>query len=444
MPYTNADEAAALQRQGWYAVLVLGIAYIFSYMDRQLLTLLIEPIKTHLHISDTQVSLISGLAFALCYSLFALPLGRLADTVSRRNVIAFGVCAWSVMTGACGLAQSFIQLFIARMGVGIGEAALIPSAYSMIADYFPPRRLALAMGLFVLGAPLGAGLALIAGGSVVDLVGRFPPIRVGHEFLRPWQAAFLIIGGAGLLVALTALTVKEPERKSLPRSVISESNDGFSVAEVFQFLRRRAGFLALLIGGLALINIFNYGVLAWMATLFIRIHGWSLPQTGIAIGFELLTFGCLGPVAGGLLVNEFMRRGHHDACLRGILFSVVLLLPSSVVMALASSATTAIIFVAPVIFGIFLMAGIFPTLIQIITPNRMRGQVSAVYLFIVNMAGLGLGPTAYAFATDYIFKSDRLLNYSLASVSVLLLTAGGALIACAIKPYSRAVAEARG
>lgn len=432
----HGDRCGMVRPGGWYAVLILAVAYIFSYMDRQLLTLLIEPIRSDLGITDTQVSLLAGFAFAICYSIAALPLGRLSDISTRRNLIAAGIAAWSVMTVSCGISRSFPQLFVSRMGVGIGEAALPPAAYSLIADYFPAEKLALALGVFVIGAPLGGGLALVAGAAVVDFVSRMPELSLGGAVMYAWQVAFVAVGSAGFLVALLALTIKEPPRMQLGAGQVSQ---GYSVAEIVAFLRRHARLFVPLLLGLSFGNIFNYGMLAWLPTLLMRSHGWTLAQAGWSVGMLFLIFGCAGPPIGGWIVQALTRRGYHDACLRTILIGFAVLIPAAVLMPLATSPAVALALMAVIVFGIFLTAGVFPTLIQIITPNRMRGQVSALSLFVVNLAGLGLGPTAYALVTDYVFRADERLGYSLLSVSVLLLSAAAVLIFRSVLPY-RAVA----
>lgn len=442
----QAEAWTIVRPGGWHAVLILGLAYIFSYMDRQLLTLLIEPIRADLGISDTQVSLLAGFAFAICYCIAALPLGRLADIGNRRNIVAAGITVWSLMTVSCGISRSFMQLFIARMGVGVGEAALPPAAYSLIADYFPPGKLALALGVFVIGAPLGGGLALIAGGAVVDLVAQLPTFSFGGAALHPWQVAFVIVGAAGLLVAALSLTVSEPPRLHAGPGSRGEpgSNETFAVADVIRFLRRHKRLFGPLLVGLSFGNIFSYGMLAWLPTFLIRTHEWTLSRAGMSVGILFLTFGCLGPPVGGWIVHALSRRGYHDACVRTILIGFALLLPAAALMPLAQSATAALALMAPIVFGIFMSAGVFPTLLQVITPNRMRGQVSALCLFVVNLAGLGLGPTIYALATDYIFRADHLLRYSLLSVSIVLLAVAATFVLRCIRPYRIVAMEMAG
>lgn len=444
MAVTASGSAAAGTTAGWYTVIVLAIAYIFSYMDRQILTLLIEPIRRDLAISDTQVSLLSGLAFALCYCVAALPLGRLADVGNRRNIIAAGVLVWSAMTALCGISRSFLQLFIFRMGVGIGEAALPPAAYSLLADHFPRGRLALPMSVFVLGAPIGGGLALIAGGSIVEFISRLPPLSLGGLPLHPWQVAFLVVGGAGLFVFLLVLTLREPARHVDSTGYIpvaASAPRDFRVAEVMGFLLARKRLFVPLLVGLSLGNMFSYGALAWVPTFLIRTYDWTLPQAGAAVGSLLLVFGCCGAPAGGWVVQSLERRGYRDACPRTMLWGFLVLLPCIALASLASSGGVALVFIAPVMFCIFMNAAIFPTLIQIIAPNRMRGQVSAAFLLVTNLAGLGLGPTLYALVTDHVLGSHELLRYSLLAVSVLLLGLGACFMFKALAPYRDAVTD---
>jgi len=330
-----------------------------------------------------------------------------------------------------GIATNFVQMFLARMGVGIGEAALPPSAYSMIADYFSTRKLALAMSIFVLGAPVGAGFALVAGGAVVGWVDQMPSLHLAGRTIMPWQATFLLVGALGFLVSLLMLLVAEPERMNL------RGYGSSTVRDVIKFLRSHTLLLVLLIGGLSLLNIYNYGMLAWLATLFIRLHGWSLPQAGFSIGMMLLIFGSAGVLAGGGVVNFLTTRGRSDACLRAILLAVAILLPTSMILGLSASPRVAFLLIAPLMFGLFFVAGVFPTLIQIITPNLMRGQVSAVFLFIVNLTGLGMGPTSYALVTDYVFGDPSRLGQSMAYVSGGLLGISGVLIVAAMPRYRR-------
>lgn len=201
-------------RYAWYVVCVLTVAYLLSFLDRQILALLVGPIRQDLDISDTQVSLLGNLAFGIFYTLLGLPLGRAADRFSRRGIIAAGVATWCLMTAACGLARNFVQLFLARVGVGVGEAALNPAALSMISDYFPRRTRGRALTFYNMGVSLGVGVALIFGGQVIAWVAAAPPVELpGIGVLRAWQTVFILVGLPGLLIALLMLTVREPVRR---------------------------------------------------------------------------------------------------------------------------------------------------------------------------------------------------------------------------------------
>src|SRR5216683_2185076 len=215
----NSTEGELSLRYAWYVVFILMVCYTLSFVDRQILSLLVGPMKRDLAISDTRIGLLQGLAFALFYGLMGLPLGRLADTRNRRNVIIVGVVLWSFLTGACSTARSFWSLFVARIGVGVGEATLSPSAFSLITDYFPKEKLGAALSVYSMGIFIGSGLALIAGGSVVDAVTRMPAVTVPLlGTVAPWRFTFLIVGAPGLVIALLLYTVREPSRRQLMRA----------------------------------------------------------------------------------------------------------------------------------------------------------------------------------------------------------------------------------
>ena len=209
------QESRASLRYAWYIVGVLTFVYVFSFVDRQIFSLLVRPLRHDLHISDTQVSYLIGLGFVVFFALFGIPIGRLADIYSRRLIIALGLVTWSLFTAACGLAHTFPQMLLLRMGVGAGEAALSPAAYSLITDYFPRNRLATAISVYSMGIYIGSGLALIVGGMVVEETSRMPAVQVPVlGLMASWRLTFLIVGGPGALVSLLVLTVREPLRRA--------------------------------------------------------------------------------------------------------------------------------------------------------------------------------------------------------------------------------------
>ncbi len=301
---------------GWYVVCVLTLAYVFSFLDRQILALLIEPIRKDMDISDTQISLLLGLAFSIFYTLLGVPIGRLADRKSRRGIIAVGITIWCIMTAACGLAKTFTQLFLARVGVGIGEASLNPSALSLISDYFPRNKRARPIGFYNMGVSLGAGVAMVIGGQIIAWVFEAPPIElpvVGT--LQPWQAVFVMVGLPGLLIALLMATVKEPVRHDKITTADGQP-DFLPMKDVMRFLLdRKATYLSLFLG-MSVVTIVGYGFLFWIPTMFIRTWGWSIAEVSMAYGLVVLVFGPIGVNLGGWLAQRLYQRGRRAGHMR--------------------------------------------------------------------------------------------------------------------------------
>ncbi|MCC7259348.1 MAG: MFS transporter [Gammaproteobacteria bacterium] len=401
----------------WFALAVLMMAYTVSFVDRTVLSLLIPPIQHDLGISDTRISLLAGFAFAIFYTLMGIPLGRIADRYNRRNLIAVGITLWCLMTAACGLARSFWQLFAARVGVGVGEAALSPAAYSMISDLFPRNQLGRAIAAYSVGLPIGSGLALLIGGLVVDAVAGLPPVTLpGAGTLQPWQLAFLLTGLPGLLVALLVLLVREPVRRDRTLVTPASAAGGTGTAQeasLLAHLRANRRVLQHHFGGLSLLVIVVFGSTTWIPTFFIRSHGWSAGEVGTAYGVIFMIFGTSGLLVGGQLADRWWRRGRTDAHLRVVLWSVSTMTPCFVLMALVSSAEAALVLLAAATFTSSLHGGVAGAALQLITPNELRGQMTALYFFVVNLVGLGLGPTLVALVTDYGFGDPQALAYSI-------------------------------
>lgn len=420
---------------GWYVVAVLILAYTFSYIDRQVLTLLVQPIKASLQISDVQVSLLHGLAFAIFYTVLGIPIARLADANRRTTIISVGIFVWSIMTALCGVARNFGQLFAARVGVGVGEAALGPAAYSMIADYFPADKLAKALSLYTGAIYFGAGIAMIAGGSLIGLIPATPLPFLGHR--EPWQIVFLIVGLPGILVALLVATLREPARKG----IIAGTDAMPPVREVARYIGDRRGAYLFLIFGFSASSLMWNGITGWIPTHFIRTFGWTSAQVGLRYGLVLFLLGSTGIILGGMLSSRLRRRGHVDSNLRLGIISAALAIPFGVAAPLMPTATSSLL-----VYSLFVLAGSMPyggaaAALQEITPNRMRAQVTAVYFFGLNMAGIGIGPTVVALITDKLFGNEMMLRYSL-SITVLI----GAplsilLLWLARRPYRKAFAD---
>jgi MFS family permease len=421
----------------WYVVGVLTLAYILSFIDRQILSLLVGPIKRDLGISDTSMSLLMGFSFAVFYTLFGIPLGRMADSRSRRLIIAVGIAAWSVMTAGCGLAQRYWQLALMRMGVGVGEASLSPAAYSLIADYFRPEHRATAISVYSMGIYVGSGLAFILGGLVVKFVSgqdQFELPIVGAT--RAWQLIFFVVGLPGLPMALLLLTVREPTRKGARLAVAGAA---VPLREVLEYFREnRATFLGLNLG-MACLTFSAYAASTWIPTFLVRVHGWSAGQTGVVFGLIVAIAGTLGIMTGGWLADWLRQRGHADAEVRVALFSAIGWLPFGILYPLVPHGSWAAILLAPAIFFTSAPFGVAPAAIQRMMPNAMRAQATALYLFVINLIGMGLGPTAVALMTDGVFKDENAVNLSLLVVCLAADTAAIALLWAALNPYRQSL-----
>lgn len=420
---------------------MLTLAYTISFIDRQVLNLLVDPIRSDLSISDTQISLLQGLAFAVFYSVLGVPIARLADRSNRRNIIVIGMVLWCIMTAACGLAKNFIQLFLARVGVGIGEAALSPPAYSIIADYFPPDRLAKATGTYSLGVYAGAGIATLVGGFVIDMVSTADAVTLPLlGSLKPWQLTFLIVGLPGLLVAALMFTVKEPRRSDNPGVAAAPQEVPFR--EVVKFLAEQKRIIVSIFIGFSFLGIVMIGFLSWTPTFFSRVHGWSTGEIGFNYGWVLLIFGTTGSFAGGVISDWRQRRGTQNAPIRTAMLVSILALPFAVAIPLVNSDLLALALLAPLTFFISSPVGLSAAAIQTITPNRMRAQVTALYFLVVALIGTGFGPLVVALCTDYVFGYDNAVGYALALVSALLLPLGVACLYLGLQPRNRRIAAA--
>jgi len=426
---------------GFYVVGVLMLAYMFSFIDRVLLSLVIDPIRADLGLSETQISLLIGFAFAAFYTLLGLPFGRWVDTRGRRNLIALGIALWSLATVACGLANSFWKLFAARMAVGVGEATLSPAAYSIIPDYFTAQRLGLAMGIYYCGVTLGGGLAMLVGGIVVEWAANANPVLPVVGQVEAWKVPFFIVGFPGLLVAaLVLFTVREP-----PRRV--ERDGSASVAppirEVVAYVWKHRGAYGPVFAGFSSVVIAGYAFNVWGPAYFMRVHGFSPSEVGVIFGLALGVFGTLGVLSGGVISDWVSRSGKLDAPVRVSMWGAIIQAPLFIGAYLSPSPMVAAgLFIVAMYFG-SVYGGLQAAAVQALTPNRMRGQVAALYLTIANMIGLGLAPTWTAWMTENLFGGSKGVGQSLALTTALSITAGVILMALALKPAAKRIAALR-
>jgi len=411
----SVEEPYPNEKYAWFVVSILLIAYIFSFVDRQILGLLVGPMKEDLGISDNYMALLGGFSFAVFYTIFGIPLGRLADSKSRRTIIAVGLTFWSFMSMGCGIAKNFTQLAMFRMGVGVGEATLSPSAYSLITDLFKPSRMALAISVYGAGIYIGSGLAYLLGGFVIDFVGNaeFVTLPIVGD-VKPWQSVFFYIGVPGILFVPFLFLIKEPQRRGLGKSKDAGS---VPIGEVLRFVRSNWRTFFFHNVGFAFLSFIGYGSAFWIAAFFVRIHGMEAADIGKIYGTIVIIFGTLGIISGGFFADKLRERGYKDSKMRVGFIAALAHLPLGLAFPLIPNSTIAFIILCPAVYTAAMPFGVAPAAIQEMMPNRMRGQASAIYLFVVNMIGLGLGPSAVAFFTVNVFKDDYKIHWSLATVS---------------------------
>ena len=435
----DATPPAGSLRAGWYAVTVLWLGYICSFVDRQVLALLVEPIKQTLQIGDTQVSLLQGLAFGLFYAFMGLPCGLLIDRYSRRAVIAGGVALWSLATIACGFAGGFWTLFAARMLVGVGEATLSPGALSMLSDHFPRERRVLPISIYVSAGSFGGGLAMIAGGAAIAWAAAHPYLLPGGAVLEGWRATFVLVGLPGLLVAALLLTVREPERRHEGGSAVRGAH-AWSAA--WAFMAERRGLFLRHYGAFALFAWQAYAMLSWAPTYFIRVHGWTLPEAGWRFGLVYLCAGFSGAVCGGVFAAYLRRGAAIDANLRSAAWGVTAIIPAAITATLMSNPWLALALLGVAIFCTSFPSGASVTAISEVTPGALRGQVSAVYYLVMSFVGLTAGPLSVALCTDYLFQDPQRIGDSIALVSAVVAPAAALLLWPALPQFRRWAASA--
>ena len=427
---------------GWYAVGVLLVAYVFSFIDRTIIGLLVGPIKASLDISDTQFGVLGGIAFTLFYCILGVPIGRIADRVSRRGLIAAGVAVWSFMTALCGWAAGFWHLFLARVGVGVGEAALTPAAYSMIADYFPKERLGRALAVYQSGAFLGAALAFILGGVVIAAVTAF--VADNPDFSIPllpdvqgWRLVFIAVGAPGLLVALWMFTVREPSRKGR----VAEVGPALPFRAVIDYVwRHRRLYLPHFIGFGVLVVTFQ-NVVVWGPAYFTRHFGLTTAQTGLTLGLVMLVFSSAGVIGGGFLSDRLVKRGQAEGPMRVGMIAGLALLPFAATATVVDSLALSLVLFCPMMFFASFPLGSAAQALQMVTPNEMRGQVSAIYMLFLNLLSYGLGPLIVGMVTDFVFADEGAVGYSLAVVSAVSAPVAAFVATRGFAPFRQAAEE---
>jgi MFS family permease len=429
--------------RAWYAVFVLSLGLMVTYLDRGILSLLVEPIKQDLQISDTQMSLLMGFAFICFYLIVALPIARLVDYKSRRAILGVGTAIWSLTTTLSGLAHSFGELFACRVGVGVGAACSGPTTFSMLADLFPRERLPRAFAFLFFGVYAGEGIALIVGGVLANFFTHLPP----HSFplvgtLHGWQLTLIVIGLPGLLVAALLATVREPVRRGRTGTSLNarSASQQIPVKDVVAFMWKSVGIFLPIFASMGLSAALSFGVRSWGPAFYTRTFDWTVAEYGLVQGVLALTIMPFGAVTGSLFAERLGKK-YDDANIRTVFIGEMLALPGLIFFPLMPTAALAVAASTWGTFFIFFTTAPMNAALQIITPNQMRGQVTALFLFVYNVIGFGLGPTFVAFFTDFFFRSEHLLGRAIAVASLSMGSLAAFIMWFGVRPYGRAIVK---
>ena len=416
--------------QGSIATLLLALASMGSQFDRTVINLMVGPLKATFALDDTRFGMLQGVAFGIFYVVACVPIGRLADRYPRRLIIATGIGLFSLFAMASGLARSYLQLFLTRIGVAVGEASLTPAGLSMLSDLYSPGRLSRPISAFLMSAPVGQGLAFMAGGSLLHWLSTSTALTLGPlGTLAPWQSAFVIVGAPVLLLVPLFLLQREPARRG------PGGGSPLTVAEVVAVLRSRARALVPMFAGFAMVNLVSYTFFIWTPAFMQRSYGWNSAQIGVAFGLVILLCGTGGVFFAGWLSDRLTHAGRADAQLRVAAFGFVGCGVFGALAPLMPTAPAALAMLAPAIFLSMMPYPCAGTAIQLIIPNRARGQVTALYVTMTTLVGLGVGPLVVGLMTDHVFHDPAQIRYSLSIVVGVAAPLMFVLLLAALGPY---------
>ncbi|MDP9090229.1 MAG: MFS transporter [Pseudomonadota bacterium] len=407
-------EVERSRRYAWYVVAMLLAVSVLGYLDRLILSLLISPIKAELGLTDTQVGMITGMAFALLYVIAGIPIGQLIDKSNRIVVLAVCVLIWSVATAGGGLASSFIFLFLARVGVGAGEAGVSPAAVSLIGDYFPANQVQQPLSVFTVGLYAGGGLAIILGAEAVAYLTSLGPIALPIIGTMPaWRITFLSLGVPGIIVAaLLLLTVRNPPRRQAAISI------GAGEASALAYAQAHRKLLMLLVSAVVLWGMNGYGFINWYPEMLIRSFGMSAHMVARTYGIAFLVGGTLGALALAPLVTLVARRGRTDAVFLVSGVALATLTLSSAVGPLMPSRVGVIAFASLSILCQSLVVASVYTIITKVAPSALRGAYTGVYMCIMNITGGAFGAVLVGMLADRVVGAAR-LNVALSIMAVI-------------------------
>lgn len=438
--HTDPNDTYPEPAYAWYVVVILFLAFTVAYIDRQVISLLVDPIKADLGISDTQIGLLQGFAFTVFYTFAGIPLGRLADKKNRKYIIMVGMFLWSIMTAMCGLAKTFSHLFIARVGVGIGEASLSPAANSMISDYFPKDKRGKPVAMYFMGVYVGVGMSFILGGLVIGMVadaGQIVLPVVGE--LSAWQVTFIVVSLPGLLLVGVMTTVKEPFRHDQLTKDGLQIDGGLAATKTF-FMSHFSTYATLFLGfGLA--GSMAIGFFAWTTPLFTRIHGWDTSHIGYTFGTIIMVMGTLGILLGGAVADRLLQKGQQHAYIKVAIWAILGATVFSGTAAMVSNPFLAFALLCPAVACFGMPVALAPAAVNYLTPNQFRGQAIAIYIFVVGLINNNVGPISVGVLNDYVFGDPMAINHSMLTISISFGLVSALILMYSIRLFNRSATE---
>ncbi len=415
-------QARTYNAYGWYVAFILLIGFTFSFIDRQVLNLLVVPIQNDLNITDTQISALQGLAFVLTYVGLCIPIGRLIDKSHRVTVMIVGLIVWSIATIACGFSKNYVSMFIARMGIGAGESTVHPGSISILGDYFDSDKIASPMSIYLLGPYLGAGIAMIFGAQVLDWTSQmdssFILPLIGE--VAPWQLTFIAVGLPGILVAALFLTIREPKRKIQD----VELKDVPSFKKITKYIKNNWQVYGAIIIGNSCLIILLYGLQSWVPTMLLRVYEWDLIQSGRVYGLIAMLAGSAGVLSGPFVLKLMNKKSVNAPHFKLAIFGISMASLSLVLLPFQANVNIALLFVTLASFFVTLPLAGTSSAMVIVSPNRIRGVITGIYVVVTSVFGLVLGPFLVASSTDFIFQDPNAVAKSLALVSILIAPIG--------------------
>ncbi len=433
-PVATGAEPARGAGYGWFIVAILIVASLISYVDRQVVAIVVAPMKADLGVTDSEIGWLYGI-FAVFFAIAGIPIAMLADRYSRARLIAIGIFFWSLMTASCGLARTFTQVLLARIGVGVGEAVLTPAANSLIADIFPREKVPLAVSVYMMGSTLGSGLAFVVGGVVLSLVSsagnsHFP--LLGE--LAPWQQVFIWCAVPGLVLSPLFLLLREPRR----RQTAGQVGPGASMAEIRAFYRANLATLCFHHLGFLCLSLMGFAFVFWTVSFFSRVHGMEAARAAQVFGWIFMIAGSLGSVWAPILAARFARQGRRDANILAAMVGGGCAMIAITTVQTMPTAFWAFVLYVPAMFFNTSPFGLAYGSLPVIAPPAMRAVVTSVFMCVVNL-GMLLGPPVAGFFNERVFPQEDGVRWSLLTVTPLFGLLGLSLLALGRKHYAKSL-----